>query len=307
MNHDSIAERMFTNEDLSRPENRINVAMFGLMAQDWFRTWLLSELDLCDSAVIYPPTNVGLERPDFKVEDPETGDTFGWIEVEVGSDAAQRKRYADRFPEPVKTIWGTYDHGCDLSLERISARLEKQLVADSLAPQARLSVVLLHKLIVAALSNTTSASKPVTVSDTMKAHWLVLALTDCLGERLDFELRPAVPGYVKANARAEHGLSLRVYSRIASQKEVSVLHIRGGVPNVPGDAEDIRFARRARLEKYIPESGEAIAAWCDLVRRLGGELDVQKPDHVPVRLDRQAFMERKTEFAKYLAALSRSS
>ena len=29
MDHDSIADRIFTNEDLSRPENRINVAMFG--------------------------------------------------------------------------------------------------------------------------------------------------------------------------------------------------------------------------------------------------------------------------------------
>ena len=204
MNHDSIADRIFTNEDLSRPENRINVAMFGLMAQDWFRIWLLSELEFCCSAVVYPPRNVGLERPDFAVEDPETGDTFGWIEVEVGSDAGQRKRYADRFPEPVKTIWGTDGPGCDLSLEHISTRLEEELAADSLAPQARLSVVLLHKLIVTALSNTTSTSKPVTVSNTMKAHWLVRALTDCMGERLDFDLRPAVSGYVKANARASH-------------------------------------------------------------------------------------------------------
>ena len=305
MNHDSISDRIFTNEDLERPENRINVAMFGVMAQDWFRVWLLSELDLCDSAVVYPPTNVGLERPDFTVEDPETRDTLGWIEVEIGSDAGQQKRYADRFSEPVKTIWGADSSDCDLSLERISERLKEELETNSRAPQAQLSVVLLRKLIETALSNATSASKPVTVSDAMKSHWLVRALSDCLGERLDFELRPAVPGYVKANARAEHGLSLRVYSRIASQKEVSVLHIRGGVPNNP-NTEDIRFARRARLKKYLPDSGEAIGAWSDLVRRLGGELDVRKPDHVPVRLDRQAFTERKTEFAECLVALGRS-
>ena len=63
--------------------------MFG-GSQDWFRVWL-SELDLCDSAVVYPPTNVGLERPDFTVEDPETRDTLGWIEVEIGSDAGQHE------------------------------------------------------------------------------------------------------------------------------------------------------------------------------------------------------------------------
>ena len=252
---------------------------------------------MCDRAVVFPPTNVGLERPDFTVEYPGTGDTLGWIEVEVGSDPGQRKRYADRFSEPVKTIWGSDSHCCDLSLERIAARLETELAADSLEPQARLSVVLLHKLIIGALSNTRSASKPVTVSDEMKEHWLVRALTDCLGERLDFKLKPAVPGHVKANARGARGLSLRVFSRIASKGDVSVLSIRGG-------AEEIRFARRARLEKYLPDSSEAIAAWCDLVRRLGGELDVQKPEQVPVRLNGQAFNERKTEFAKCLAALS---
>lgn len=117
------------------------------------------------------------------------------------------------------------------------------------------------------------------------------------GERLDFELKPAVPGHVKANARGARGLSLRVFSRIASKGDVSVLSIRGG-------AEEMRFARQARLKKYLPDSSEAIAAWCDLVRRLGGELDVQKPEQVLVRLNGQAFNERKTEFAKCLAALS---
>ena len=29
--------QIFTNEDLSKAENRVNVALFGLMPQDWFR------------------------------------------------------------------------------------------------------------------------------------------------------------------------------------------------------------------------------------------------------------------------------
>ena len=63
---------------------------------------------------------------------------------------------------------------------------------------------------------------------------------------LDFGLKPAVPGYLKANARGEHGFSLRVFSPIASGREVSVLNIRG-------DAQVIRFASRAHLERYLPE------------------------------------------------------
>lgn len=224
MDHDSIGDRIFTNEDLSHRGNRINVAMFGVMAQDWFRVWLLAELNLPASSVVFPPTNVGTERPDFAVEDPRSGDTLSWIEVEVGSDPGQQSRYASRFHEPVKTIWGSDTHRCDVSLGRIKERLETELAADSLNPQARLSVVLLRNLIVTALSNTTSTSKPVMVSNEMKEHWLVRALTDCLGERLDFELRPAVPGHVKAQANEVRGLSLRVFSKIASQRDVSVLH-----------------------------------------------------------------------------------
>lgn len=297
MDHERIGERIFINEDLSHPENRINVAMFGVMAQDWFRVWLLSELDLPASSVVYPPTNVGTERPDFTIEDPGTGDTLGWIEVEVGSAPGQQSRYEGHFHEPVKTIWGSNSHRCNLSFERISQRLETELAADSLDPQARLSVVLLHRLIITALTTASSASKPVTVSNEMKGHWLVRALMDCLGERLDFELKPAVPGHVKADARGARGLSLRVFSRIASKRDVSVLHIRGG--------EKMRFARRGRLKKYLPDSGEAIATWCDLVRRLGGELDVEGIEQVPVDVDRRAFNERKAEFAECLTALGR--
>lgn len=54
-NRGGIDERIFVNEDLSRPENRINVALFGLMAQDWFRTWLLRSLDMPENAIVFPP------------------------------------------------------------------------------------------------------------------------------------------------------------------------------------------------------------------------------------------------------------
>ena len=36
---------LFLSEDLSKPENRINVALFGLMTQDWFREWFPEEIE----------------------------------------------------------------------------------------------------------------------------------------------------------------------------------------------------------------------------------------------------------------------
>jgi len=228
---DGIDERIFVNEDLSHPENRINVALFGLMAQDWFRTWLLLRLDMPENAIVFPPTNAGAQRPDFTIEDPTTGKTLGWIEVEVGSDEGQLRRYKEYFEKElgekdcVKSICG---HGGDLSLECISSRLKSELDAGTLAPQPGLSVRLLRKLIEQALSEVASASKPVPVSEQMRNHWLVRALKHRLGDQLDFDLKLAVPGCLKASARGARGFSLRVFSPIPSEREVSVLHVRGG-------------------------------------------------------------------------------
>ena len=292
---DRIDERIFVNEDLSRPENRINIAMFAVMVQGWFRTWLLSQLGMAGNAIIYPRTNSETMRPDFTIEDPDTRETLGWIEVEIGRDPGQLTRYQDRFAESVKTIWG---YAGDVSLECIASRLEYELDAGTLEPQARLSVLLLRKLIANALTEAASDSKPVRVSSTMKEHWLVQTLTNSLGDRLDFDLKPIVPGGLKANARGKQGFSLRVFSRIASGRDVSVLNIRGG-------ATEIGFASRAHLKRYLPDHGEAITAWCELIRRMGGEIDIAGMAQVPIRIAKPRFEEHMAGLSECLYALSR--
>ena len=37
---------IFIYEDLTKMENRVNVALFGMMTQDWFREWFLEKLGL---------------------------------------------------------------------------------------------------------------------------------------------------------------------------------------------------------------------------------------------------------------------
>ena len=292
---DRIDERIFANEDLSRPENRINIAMFGLMAQGWFRTWLLSQLGIAGNAIIYPRTNSEAMRPDFTIEDADTRETLGWIEVEIGRDSGQLSRYQSNFGEPVKTIWGCSG---DVSLKCIVARLDEELEAGTLQPQERMSVLLLRKLIINSLTDTASSSKPVQVSTEMRDHWLVQGLVERLGYRLDFNLKPVVPGNLKANARGRDGFSLRVFSRMASAHDVSVLHIRGG-------AAEIRFASRARLERYLPDHAEAIAAWCEVIRHMGGEIDISGMEQVPIRVRKARFAEQIVEFSECLSALSR--
>ena len=294
---DRIGDRIFVNEDLGRLENRINVALFGLMAQDWFRTWVLRNLGVPTYAIVFPPTNVGPQRPDFTIADPCTGKTIGWIEVETDSDSGQLRRYEQHF-ECVKSIWG---RSGDLSLERISSRLKSELDAKNLAPQSSLSVLLLRKLIEQALAKDKSPSKPVQVSEQMRRRWLIQALTRRLGDRLDFDLKSAVPGRLKANARKKHGFSLRVFSRNASDGDISILNIRGG-------AEEIRFSSRDRLQRYLPvHRADAIAAWCDLLRRIGVEIDQVTVDWVPARVRRTEFGQHEAEFAKCLLRLSRSA
>ena len=67
---------IFTNEDMSKSENRVNVSLFGLMTQDWFREWVLGKLTLPQDSILYPPTNVQEARPDLKVETPDGSKTL---------------------------------------------------------------------------------------------------------------------------------------------------------------------------------------------------------------------------------------
>ena len=155
---------LFLSEDLKKPENRINVALFGLMQQDWFRKWFLSELRLPTDAVVYPPTNTKGARPDLKAKGPD-GATLAWIEVEVGTNVAQAEDYRQRYrPEPVKTLWGKQDSGGDLSLEEIANYLDHQT---DLRPQIGINVQYLRKQIRQALGEHSQSSQRANVSDEM--------------------------------------------------------------------------------------------------------------------------------------------
>ena len=139
------------NEDISKPENRVNLALFSLMQQDWFREWILKRLRLPADAVVYPPTNVHGRRPDLKVA--RDGSELAMIEVELGTNLGQAEDYRKQFAT-VKTIWGKRESGSDLSLEEVAEFLEGPR---SLSPQTRFNVEHLRKLIIEGLSEHSSS------------------------------------------------------------------------------------------------------------------------------------------------------
>ena len=256
---------LFLSEDLNKPENRINVALFGLMQQDWFRKWFLSELRLPTDAVVYPPTNTKGARPDLKAKRPD-GATLAWIEVEVGTNAAQAEDYRKRYrSELVKTIWGKQNSGGDLSLEEIANYLDGQT---NLPPQTKITVQYLSDQIRQALGEHSQSSQRANVSDEIwEHHPLVVGLRKRLGNKLERTTRRVRIGYLKADTVKEEGFSLRVHSDEAANKELSVMSITSG-------RQEIGFPSLPKLVDYLPDHLHEIAAYTRVLDGMG--LDISK-------------------------------
>ena len=251
-------EDLFLHEYLGRSENRVNVALFSLMQQRWFREWFLEKLALPSDAVVYPPTNRNGLRPDLKVIDPD-GRTLAWIEVELASNIHQLEDYRNTYPEQVKALWGKRSHLGDLSLEELVERIEEEANLD---PQITANAQQLVDLIREALADYTSAPGRSALSPEMRDHPLVVGLADLLGSRILYDLgenkRPP-PGYLKANTTdtpKNRGFSLRVYSpkSTLSDKTLSIMSISGGRPKV-------YFPSLQKLQLYLPNCPREVEAY----------------------------------------------
>lgn len=261
-----MTDDIFVNENLNHPENRINVALFGLLGHDWLKNWLLSRLGLSADAIIYPPENQRGVRPDFKVASGD-GRTLAWVEVELGKDPAQVARYRELLDEPVKTIWGRKSDGADLSLEEIADYLSERCSrVPTLSTQSLSQVQHLVKQIEQALEgHSSSYQRRDEVSETMRNHPLVAGLIERLGSKLRFTTGSVPIGSLKADTNGPEGFSLRVYSRVATQGTLSLLAISGGRPGVI-------FPSEAKLRRYLPAHGPQIKAYVSLLRHWGIDL-----------------------------------
>ena len=283
---------VFVNEDLSKPENRVNLALFSLMQQDWFREWVLKRLCLPADAVVYPPTNVHRRRPDLKVV--RDGSELAMIEVELGTDRGQAEDYREKFGA-VKTIWGRRESQSDLSLEEIAEFLEEPRC---LSPQARLNVEHLGKLIQGGLSGHSSSVERDNVSKEMWRHPLVVALRDRLGDRLVASTDRVGTSRLKADTVGPEGFSLKVNRRDRSG-EVALLSIRGGA--------HLYFPSQQKLSRCLPGRGAEVEAYMKLVTEMGCDVDVGGENaRPPLSLDPNldALLGRVEELARCFEALA---
>ena len=269
----SPVDDLFLREDLSRPENRVNVALFGLMQQDWFRGWFLAQLDLPTAAVVYPPTNWNGARPDLKVVGSD-GSTLARIEVELSSNAGQVQDYENRYTEPIKTVWGRESNGGDLALDEIAAYLDSQT---GLSPQTTLNAQFLRDLIREGLEGASSSSGRAPVAEEMHNHELVAGLKERLGGRLLFDCSgaPAI-GYLKADTNKPQGFSLGVNSGESSNRVLKIMSITAGTPKV-------YFPSLAKLNKYLPGHHAEVQVYASVLQELGIDIGRYEENERPWR------------------------
>ncbi|MDE0373641.1 MAG: hypothetical protein OXI73_14010 [Rhodospirillales bacterium] len=267
----SDSHDLHLREDLSKQENRVNVALFALMQQRWFREWILSKLGLPTDAIVYPPTDQYGLRPDLKVDSVD-GKGLAWIEVELGKNPGQYKRYQSKFgPDQVKRLWGKRRHRGDLSLEEVAERVAAE---EGLHPQVEKSARLLVRLIADGIAEHSHSLGRSTLSQEMRDHRLIRKLRNMLGNRLRFELgesEPPDPGQLKVNTTDtdnNRGFSLRVYSHVSKLPDstVSVMSISGG-------RDRVNFPSLSMLQQYLPRCPEAVrdyrSALCDMNLDIG--------------------------------------
>lgn len=255
-----MTDDLFIHEDINKPENRINLALFSLMQQDRIREWLLAKLGQPTDAVVYPSKGRHGLRPDLKVV--RSCSTLAWVEVELGKDEEQAKSYRDTFCEPVKIICGKKIDEGDLSLEEVADYLAEQT---SLPPQVMVNVKHLRELIKHGLGQHSSSPGRGDVSKEMWEHEFVAGLRGRLGDKLKPTTGSVPIGYLRADTTAtsnNQGFSLRVRSRVSSDGTLSVMNITAG-------RSDIEFPSLAKLRKYLPDRHTEVDAYSSVLAEMG--------------------------------------
>ena len=215
---------LFINEDVSKPENRTNLALFGVLLVPGVRAWLLERLALPADSIVYPPQNVAGGRPDFVVVGPD--DTVvGWIEVELGGeDQGQLVQYRARHAEPVRSIVGPKSAGGDLSLEEIADVLSGPRF-QGLDRQQTTNVGVFIAL-VGAMAGRPASFAYADPTEEVRGRRLVRALRDGLGSMLQYGTPPVTPGTAQVSTITQKGWTLKVYSKAASGGNVTLFGTR---------------------------------------------------------------------------------
>jgi len=258
---------VFYREDLSHPENRVNVALFGALGIDQYRWAALEALSLPRDAVVFPPVNTvgagGSIRPDFCVQ--SGGVTIAWIEVELGADHAQLARYAAELSEPVRVIWGSESAESPLSLRNLGD-LAKSL-SSIVNPQQSIQLHHLSSLIDESLSGR-AAQRRTAVSDEMRESAFFAQLEAIAGPFKPVNSGGSPSGFIYTDTVSSKGFSMRVMSPNSRSAggTVSVMNRSAGRPY-------LQFSSRSHLREYLPHKHGEIDELSDFLAQFGLALD----------------------------------
>lgn len=255
---------VFVNEDVSKPENRVNLALFSLMLIPSIRDWLLKELSLPQDSIVYPPQNSAGLRPDFVVVNPDNT-VVAWIEVELGSEnTAQLIAYRNGFQEPVRSIVGAETDRGDVSLEKIATALNSEL-SQNLDRQQTTNVGVFTTLV----STLAGYPQMFTYTDPnaeIRNNSLIRALQAHLEDVLQYGAPPVIPGTAQVSTITQKGWTIRVYSKAAKGGSVSLLW-----DQTMGRSR-VRVPSCKRLSRCFPTASTAIESYTVFFDELGVDI-----------------------------------
>lgn len=260
---------MHFKEDTSKPENRVNLTLFHLLMNEELKSFIHQKLQLNPDCVIYPAPDLVTDefstndRPDFKIE--LNGNLVGYIEVELGKDIEQVKKYEAKTPDEIKIycIFGKQSDGGNLSLEEIYFFVKKIQAGGQKNTQNYWSMELLLKLVKYYVidGNFKSNNKRTSISDAMRSSTLINALYESIGRKYIIEGIKAEKGKLLINTVKENGLSVRIFARNSISGSVSLMNRSGG-------REIISFPAYEKMKKYIANK-EFIERYTNLLIKLG--------------------------------------
>ena len=256
---------IFVREDIAKPENRVNLAIFHLQMDDNFHKWFCNKLNIPETSTIYPTENLAGDRPDYIIRNGKK--TIGYVEVELGDEnKSQLSSYRFKYENDqikIFSISGKSSQNSDLSLEEISSYFNKQLNLLS-NDQKKLSAKYLIKLIETYTNNNISYSRN-PVSEEVLNRPFVNKLLDALKEyQPEPNQKRATPGQYYCDTNSPKGFSFRLYSieSTLQTKSISLLSITKG-------RDYITFLSEEKYKRYLNHKSEAdINTWLNLIKKI---------------------------------------
>lgn len=211
-------DSLFVNEDISKPENRLNLAIFHLQMNFDFHKWFCHKLSISPNALIYPKVNSKGKRPDYVIELNNV--EIGVIEVELGKeDKLQLIDYSKEY-EKVFSISGKSHHDSHLSLDEIREFIKNNFDLFK-SSQSKLSATYLVKLIENFSNNATSSKRNPVSNSVLNSQFVSELISRLQSYKPDDDQNKAIQGKYYCDTTGKDGFSFRVYSPTSKVKTKS--------------------------------------------------------------------------------------